>query len=420
MAYTLSRVASAYLRTSYLRNQAVLFADLVAEYPGDKSAYAQELQRKMEELELPIDIVYNSEGKRPSLNHSLGNLLINGQSVERELDHGQARLIVGVRPNPNINIVNWFTFAILLLALVGASALSVVLLFSGFRERAELAKSVFVRIQRGDLKARFPISRWDEFGQVPLLFNQMAAEIERLVDQLKAKEKARVHLLQELTHDLRTPVSSLRNLVETLRFNKSDLQPEAEAEITDLAYQETEYLTRLVEDLLFLALVLEPKYKSESGAVDLNELLGEQMNVIAKSYPRVKFSLPRGPNLRVTGHPQQLRRLVRNALDNAFSFARGRVDVAIEDSDDGAKIAIRDDGPGFSEESLKSFGHKRATRYQTAKEKDRLSVGLGSVIMSAIVHSHGGRLVAENRAAEDGEVLGSQITITLADSPGMS
>jgi K+-sensing histidine kinase KdpD len=291
--------------------------------------------------------------------------------------------------------------------------MSVFLLFLALRRKAETARDVLGRMQKGDLKARFKVSIWDEAGQFALLFNRMADEIERLVERLKENDKVRVHLLQELAHDLRTPVSSLRNLIESLNFNRDTLDKESQNQLTELAFQETEYLTRLVEDLLFLALVMEPKYNSKSEETDFDDIVETQLAAVSAKYPNLRSEVQiSGSPLKVSGDRHMLSRLVRNALENAFSYARSMVQIRIER--DGRKIHlfIRDDGPGFSPDALASFGSKRATRYQDGHSGGRLSVGLGSVIMQVIAQAHGGCVKVANRE-ESGAVRGAELKISV-------
>lgn len=330
-------------------------------------------------------------------------------------DDPQTELVIRLGPPPGARGGPIMT-AVLFLAVVLASFLSVLVFFWRFRNKAEVAKSVLSRMQQGDLKARFPLSKWDDAGQVLKLFNEMADEIERLVERLRANEKTRMQLMGDIAHDLRTPIASLRAAIENLHDRADNLTPSERKEFTEMAFSETEYLERLVEDLLFLALVVEPKYKSAANAISVQELVRGQIPAVQAKYPEIEtseiLSIPVHLS-QITGNAHLLTRLVRNALENSYSFAKNKVEIRVNVTPDLVEVTVADDGPGFSTEALENFGKKRATRYISDNQSARLSVGLGSVIMKAIVNAHGGTIKAENRLSEKGDVAGGRVTIAL-------
>jgi signal transduction histidine kinase len=412
-------------RADFFRSQGELILELVDKQP-DKIGFVRQLNLNNRDLLVPIEVDVVKDGV--SVVTGEHKILPESSSVEQRLFIHDIEI-----PEPAKFVVNFTTlrgitrhgptinFAVMAVAIFLASTLSIFLQFWSFRKMAGLAKTVLTRMQNGDLKARFPTSKLDEVGKIMVLFNQMAEEIERLVERLKQNERARVELLQELTHDLRTPVSSLRNLIETLRFDEERLKPKDKGELMELAFQETEYLTRLVEDLLFLALVIEPKYKAECMAVDLPNLIQAQLSVTARNYPSIQHEFvyrQDASKFKVTGAPHMLQRLLRNALENAFSFASERVRVVMRQTqDDEITVSIRDDGPGLNPEALENFGKKRSTRLQGSKKYGRISVGLGSVVMNAIVQAHGGSVVIVNLVASDGTISGAELTIQIRANP---
>ncbi len=303
----------------------------------------------------------------------------------------------------------WISLGYLVVSVFLAILLSMFVLFQGMRQKAKLANEVISQLQAGNLKARFPITKPDEIGQTMLSFNKMADEIERLVERLKSTEASRMALLQELAHDLRTPVASLKNLLETQVTRKDQLTESVRSELMDLSLREVEYFERLVEDLLFLARVSEPRYRTSSDPVNLGDLL-EEANEGARAglgertaRIQLRFDPPAEP-VRVPGDAHLLRRLLRNALDNSLSFARTEVKVELRKVPGLARVEvlIEDDGPGLSPEALQAFGKRRISRVLEASEEGperktgKLSVGLGSVIMKTIAQLHRGEVEVSN------------------------
>jgi signal transduction histidine kinase len=293
------------------------------------------------------------------------------------------------------------------------------LIYYSVNKSVKLADQVLSEIQGGNLKARFPIVRKDEFGRAMMRFNKMADEIQNLVSHLKFVELARTKLLQELAHDLRTPVASLKSLLETLDSKGNRMEPAVQKEFMALSLREVDYFERLVEDLLFLAQVNEPKYHNKNESVKLNQLLSEEADDLALRWGQgtEKIILSKKmteESLQYQGDPHLLRRLFRNALENAFSFAKSSVEISfIKDADQKLIITIEDDGPGFSPEALRSYGERRLSRKLETSTEGRLSVGLGSVVMKAICLVHRGQIQISNRTDGRQNIMGATVRIIL-------
>jgi hypothetical protein len=235
-----------------------------------------------------------------------------------------------------------------------------------------------------------------------------------LFRQVNSIEQTRMGLLQELAHDLRTPVASLKNLLEMLQLKRQSLSPEIQNEFLALSLKEVEYFERLVEDLLLLAKVSEPKKLVAKEKVNLGQIVTDEAEALA-SQPfggKTVRLIKSVSAVEIAADPHLLRRLVRNALHNAFSYARDEVKVSLEVSGRQAWLTVEDDGKGLSLEALKIFGERRKTRVIEQSESGRLSVGLGSVIMKTIADSYGGSLKIENRVQQN-EVAGARLEIVL-------
>jgi signal transduction histidine kinase len=296
----------------------------------------------------------------------------------------------------------FLSLATLLASILMGAAVSLWILFRSLRSKAELADRVIAELQAGNLKARFPIDRIDEMSQTMTRFNRMAEEIERLVDQLRESERTRTNLLQELAHDLRTPVASLKSLLETLEAKGSTLGKGIHDELTALAVKEVDYFERLVEDLLVLARIGAPQYRYAKDPFDLRELVEEEIDSILSRRAmtegaKVRIEFADGEEALVVGDTHLLRRMIRNALENAYDFSRERLVVSLRKRKDGpTELEIQDDGPGFNEEQLKNFGTRRITRQLGSERGGRISIGLGSVIMRTIAEIHRGQMMAKN------------------------
>jgi signal transduction histidine kinase len=320
---------------------------------------------------------------------------------------------MGPPPGPNPLVI---TVVALIACVLISLGIALFYQFSKYRERATEAFAVLSELKHGNLAARMPVKRFDELAPLVSSFNLMADDLERMVENLRKSDHARRQLLQDLAHDLRTPLASLKTFLEALKNSSAKMSAEKREEVISLCFSEVDYFGRLVEDLLFLAQITEPKYSPGTEEIILMEKIAEQVNVFKHRYPNLKYEITAQSDLAshpMVGSPQLIERLLRNSFENSSSFAKNKVHVNYETLGESIRVQITDDGPGFSAEALKEFGHKKSRRVlSTDPGNQRISVGIGSVIMKEILELHSGVLSAENVSSEDG-IVGGRITLTL-------
>ena len=324
------------------------------------------------------------------------------------LDKGLFSPPAGMMPpgGPPGPILFFLTFGISILMVVFGIIFSLFVIFKSLQEHVKMADWVLSELKNGNLKARFPIQKNDEIGRGMQRFNSMADEIELLVEKLRRTEQSRKQLVQELAHDIRTPVAALKGTLEIIFENKV-LEKGKFEELSSLAMKETEYIERLVQNLLLLAQVSEPNYRTIQRSVDIVSLIEEEAGALSTRFPETKLirQFNEQAEIFVAGDIHLLRRLMRNALENAFSFAATEVTIKISTEAGTVKVFVSDNGPGFSQEALENFGERRSQRRFEGGKDGRLSMGLGSVIMKTVTIEHRGKIVANNKMGESGAIL---------------
>ncbi len=295
-----------------------------------------------------------------------------------------------------------------ILAILLAVTVTVIIIFVHFKGRTKEIQRILNQIKEGDLKARMPIGDSDEFGLAMGKFNEMADEIEQLVNKLRKTEATRRELLGELAHDIRTPLASISNLLE---LQKKDVSPLQRNELVDMSTQEVKYISRLVEDLLFLGKIEEPSYQTHNEDINLRSIVDEVAYQIAINYPDIEFKIEGDSDCKYDIDPVLANRLFRNALENAFSFARSRVTVKYLFAPGYIRFQVIDDGPGVESHIKNGFGIKKFSRSASQRE-DRISVGLGSVIMRSIIENYGGEISLENNR-DEGSCLNFSLSLNV-------
>jgi signal transduction histidine kinase len=210
-----------------------------------------------------------------------------------------------------------------------------------------------------------------------------------MLDRLEGSSARQKRFMSDASHELRSPVASIKTQLETALLSKADTNWEGVAQ-TVLA--EDERLESLVHNLLAMTR-LEEGVRPPSAEVDLDELVFDQLARPAR-VPVDRSKVGAG---RVMGVPAELASVVRNLIDNAARHAQTKVAVSLSTIGPWVRLAVDDDGPGVAvEDRTKVF--ERFARLQEGRARDSGGSGLGLALSKRIVETHGGRIFVETSA----------------------
>jgi two-component system, OmpR family, sensor histidine kinase MprB len=271
-------------------------------------------------------------------------------------------------------------FAALLGILVARTALAPI---ARFTRRTESVAASAERLEH----ERLEVHGNDELARLARTFNTTLDALERSV-------QAQRNLVADASHELRTPIASLRANLQLLR-DEALLSPEDRAALRADMIEELDELTRLVGDVVELARGSKPV--GEHGEVRVDRIAADAVERARRRAPGLDFRATLEPTL-VSGDGDRIARAVINLLDNAAKWSpeAGTVEVDLKDG----TLTVRDHGPGFQEEDL-PFVFDRFHRAKTARAKP--GSGLGLAIARQAAEAHGGFVQASN--APDGGAL---------------
>ena len=236
---------------------------------------------------------------------------------------------------------------------------------------------------------------------------RLARTLNRMLARLEAAGSRQRQFVADTSHELRSPIASIREQAEVALAHPERMAIEAMAESV---HADALRLQALVEDLLLLARSDEQTLELRAVPVDLDDLvLDEARQAKAAPGPRVDVSAVSAA--RVMGDAAGLRRVVRNLLDNAVRRAIARVDVSLAAADGMAYLRVDDDGPGIPEADRERV-FERFVRLDEARARDSGGVGLGLAIVADLVREHGGSVVATEAA-----IGGARLEVTLPLAP---
>jgi two-component system sensor histidine kinase MprB len=204
---------------------------------------------------------------------------------------------------------------------------------------------------------------------------------------LAASLRSQQRLIADASHELRTPVTSLRTNAEVLR-DAPDLSDAERAALLDDVVAQTEELGALVSDIIELARDGDPGATVED--VRLDRLVEEAVERAHRHAQGIVFDMTLAPCV-VEAAPDRLGRAVNNLLDNAAKHSPpgGIVEVGVR----GGELTVRDHGPGVA---AADAPHVFDRFYRGAGARDRPGSGLGLAIVRQVAEAHGGSVVLED------------------------
>ncbi len=309
---------------------------------------------------------------------------VDGQLVfVRTSKDGRFRILV-ITPEP----VGGRRFGPIYLLVIGVIVLLAWTLSAGIVSPLRRVATTVDAFGKGDLRARVTTKRKDEIGDLARSFNSMADRIETLVT-------AERRLLQDVSHELRSPLARLSFAVELIKD-----APDPEPGIARLR-REIDRLSHLVGTLLDMTSAEGDLFSRRITAVDLGPLVKEIVADCALEAEArgVELKTAIADAVTVQGEPELLRRAFENVLRNAIRFAPAgsAVETSVELQPRGVGISVRDYGSGVPQDAL---GRIFDPFYRVDDSRDSASggAGLGLSIARRAVLLHHGTITAEDSA----------------------
>src|ERR1700728_139512 len=329
---------------------------------------------------------------RSGRGRALSDRMVKGTSLRvLTLGTGTRGAVLVARPLTEVN--NELNRLLLILAIVGVLGIAIAAALGALVARTALAPIArFTRRTETltgslDLSERLPSGGRDELARLAASFNATLDALERSVESQR-------NLVADASHELRTPIASLRANIQVLA-DAERLPPEDQASLRTDIIGELDELTRLVGDVVELARGSEPT--GALGDVPLDEVVRAAVER-AQRRSQAAFLVNLSPAV-VRGDAARIDRAVSNLLENArkWSPADMPVEIGLHDG----VLTVRDHGPGFQEADLP---HVFERFYRADRARKLPGSGLGLAIVRQAAEAHGGWVQAEN-APDGGAVV---------------
>ena len=304
--------------------------------------------------------------------------------------------------------------AIVLLVFAGGIAMVLgYFLSTTVTERIQLLKSAAEKLAQGDLQTRVPVQGRDEVAGLAVTFNQMAQQLQAADQKQRELENLRRDLIAWVSHDLQTPLASMRAILEALSDGVVE-DPETVKRYLNTAQRDVRYLSALIDDLFQMAQLDAGGFPLHRAEASLSDLVSDTLESFTELAKQQELTLEGNVDSDVDPvhmDTQAIGRVLNNLISNSLRHTsnNGRVSVWVRRTTQGVEVTVSDTGAGIRAEDL-PYIFERFYRGDASRSRNRGmgGAGLGLAIARGIVQAHGGDIKVDSEIGK-----GTQFTFCI-------
>ncbi len=272
--------------------------------------------------------------------------------------------------------------------------------FQKIRQPLEILADGVNQIRDGNLDYRIRYARKDEFRAVCEAFNEMAGRLKESVWAVQKQEMNRKELLAGISHDLRSPLTSIKAYSEGLLDGVATTE-DARHRYVKMIKSKAEDIDHMVSRLFLFSKMDLGDYPNYPEDLDLREELGSFFRAVAEEYAQQGLVVKIGklePNVALHADPVQFRRVLANIVENSLKYKeRPEATVSVETfrRGDTVRIELEDDGPGVTDEALPKL-FDVFYRSDASRSSPNRGSGLGLAISEKAIALMDGKIWAEH------------------------
>lgn len=261
----------------------------------------------------------------------------------------------------------------------------------------ELAQGL-LEISKGDLNFRVVKRSADELGSLSDNINFMAEELKNKIERERQAEKTKNELITNISHDLRTPLTSIMGYLKLINDKRYVDERELE-EYAGIAYGKAEKLKVLIEDLFEYTKLSNEGVRLNTSSVNINELLEQLLEEMVPLFEEnsltVVHKIPR-EKVEVFVDAEKMVRVFENLLMNAIKYSNkpGEIRVEMVEKEQNVTVIVQNQGESIPKQDLPKL-FQRFYRQEKSRTSTSCGSGLGLAITQSIVELHGGKIWAE-------------------------
>ncbi|MFP7295870.1 sensor histidine kinase [Neobacillus niacini] len=268
-------------------------------------------------------------------------------------------------------------------------------------------------IKSGNLHHSITATRNDEIGQLTQAFEEMRIQLKESHEVQKQYEDNRKELIAHISHDLKTPITSIKGYIEGIRDGVADT-PEKRARYIQTIYTKAVDMDHLIDELFLFSKLDLGKVPFDFEKIDIKDYLSDYFEELSfdlrKQNVEVNFQFDPLGHYHVFADREKFKRVLANIINNSLKYMdkeKKELIISMHSTSENVEISIADNGPGIPSESI-PFIFNQFYRAEQSRNKLTGGSGLGLSIAKMIIEEHNGMIKLESTLT-----VGTKITISL-------
>ncbi len=260
-------------------------------------------------------------------------------------------------------------------------------------------------IRDGNLEYALKADENSEFGELYHNYEDMRLRLKESADEKLEHERQSKELISNISHDLKTPMTSIKGYVEGLKDGVANT-PEKQQKYIQTIYNKVGDMDKLINELTLYSKIDSDRIPYNFHRINVSDYFGDCVEEIGVDMESRGIQLNYvnliSPHVMIIADPEQMKRVINNIISNSVKYMdklHGRIDFRILDEQDSIRVEIEDNGKGISPRDLPNI-FDRFYRTDSSRNSMQGGSGIGLSIVKKIIEDHGGYIWATSREGE--------------------